>query len=435
MFKKLIVVAIIFLGVFLRFHNYETYPQRGASSDEYAFAFVGVSLLTQSVPVGWSAFNSYTDKNRSNLTINNLYFPIVKPYFDHPPLYGLLVGGWSVLNGQNTFEKVDLKTIRLVPIFLSFFTLGFLFLLTQKIFDYKTAVFALLIQATTTLFVMNERAVFAETFLTPLFLGTIYFFSRFEKKLTRKKIVILGILCGVAFLAKIVGIALFATILFFLLVNRQKWNSIFLFIAVFFVFVIGFILYGTYYDSNLFWQITLHQSNRAIGPRTILYVLSNPLIVNKAYFDGWYFLGFITLLLTFIDYKKYKKILVPTVFYLLILVATLTQKGEMGWYMIPLFPFMAISIASFIAESLKKQSWYVFLLLLFVGTYAIQYGFEESFGLTPFVFRLFLLIMFVPFFVLFLFRKDKGFSLLTQFWFYVFIIINILLSYSYVHPA
>src|SRR3989339_101946 len=108
--KILLVILIVFMSIILRLHNYEKYPQRGATSDEYTYSFLGMSLLKERVPISWSAFPAY--KNIQHLTIRNLYFPIVYPYFDHPPLSGFLTGGLSLLVGQNTFEKVDLKTIR-----------------------------------------------------------------------------------------------------------------------------------------------------------------------------------------------------------------------------------------------------------------------------------------------------------------------------------
>src|SRR3989344_3403790 len=115
--QKLFVGAILVLGIILRFHNYDVYPQRGATSDEYTYSFLGQSLLTKGVPISWSYFDAY--KNREDLTIDKLYFPIVWPYFDHPPLNGLVVALWAIARGETTFEQIQLSTIRLVPIALT----------------------------------------------------------------------------------------------------------------------------------------------------------------------------------------------------------------------------------------------------------------------------------------------------------------------------
>ncbi len=75
--RILLVVLILLVGLILRLHNYSVYPQRGATSDEYSYSFLGVSLLTKGVPVSWSAVSAY--KHRSDLTIKNINFPSAGP--------------------------------------------------------------------------------------------------------------------------------------------------------------------------------------------------------------------------------------------------------------------------------------------------------------------------------------------------------------------
>lgn len=431
--KVLAVTTILLLGFFLRFHNYDTYPQRGASSDEYAYAFLGMSLLTKGVPISWSAFPDY--KHLQHLTIRNLYFPIVYPYFDHPPFPGFLTGGLALLNGENTFEKVQLSTIRLVPVFLSVLTMLLLFIIANNIYGYKTAIWSLLIYATTTIFIMNSRLGFAENVLTPLFLGALYAYMQFRKNISYKKVFLLALLCGISFWTKEVGIVVFLTLAYFFIIDKIKLKYTLLLFAISFLIIAGYIGYGMYYDKNLFFAILSEQSNRNIGPRTLLYLMSTPIIVNKFYYDGWYFFGLIAFLFSFSDYKKNMMVLVPGVIYFLMLLFSLTQEGEMGWYMIPLFPFMAIATGSLLVEHFKKVNWFVFVMLLFVGLYTVRYLYEYNFGLVPLQFRIILLLMFLPFIILMLLKKEKAFIKLSELWFYLFILGNIILSYTYVHPA
>ena len=205
--KIAVVVLILLLSLVLRLHNYGLYPQRGATSDEYTYAFLGISLLKDHVPVSWSAFPAY--ENIRHLTVKKLYFPIVWPYFDHPPLSGFLTGGLSLLVGQDSFEKVDLKTIRLVPIFLSMLSSILLFLIAFRLYSYKTATWALLIYSTTTIFVINGRIALSENVLTPIFLLSVYLFTLFEEKISYRKAIIFGILSGLAFWTKELGIVVF----------------------------------------------------------------------------------------------------------------------------------------------------------------------------------------------------------------------------------
>lgn len=428
-----LVVFVLFMGLILRLHNYSVYPQRGATSDEYSYSFLGVSLLTKHIPISWSAVSAY--KNRSDLTIKNLYFPIVFPYFDHPPLNGLIVGSWALIFGQNTFSKIELGTIRLIPIFLSMLSSVIVFALGYRFFGFKTGLWALLIYSTTVIFIMNGRVVLAENLLTPFLLIAIYLFYVFRKSMTLTKTIFIGILCGLAFWTKELGIVAFLSMLCLFIAEKIKLKFILMLIAISLFSVLLYVSYGMYYDWEVFKAVISIQSDRIVGPETLLHVMSTPIIINKTYNDGWYFLGFISFFLSFLDYRKYKFLLVPAFVYFLLMIFSLTERGEMGWYLIPLFPFMALFTANFLVEGLEKKNWSIFLLLIFVGLYEVQYLFRANFGLTPIQFRIILLSMFCPFLLACVFKKEQLFAKLGNIAFYAFILGNIFLTYSYIHPA
>lgn len=431
--KIAILVSVLVVSLILRFHNYEIYPQRGATSDEYTYSFLGMSLIKNHVPISWSAFPVY--KNRRDLTIRNLYFPIVSPYFDHPPLNGFLTGGLSLLVGQNTFEKVDLKTIRLVPIFLSFIASILVFFMSLRLFNYKTAVWALLIYSTTTIFVISGRIALSENLLTPLFLGSVYLFFLWGNNISYKKAVILGVISGLSFWTKELGIVVFFTLFYFFKTEKIQLKPFLAFLTTSLLIISLYALYGAYYDWDLFVKIWSLQSSREIGPQTLFMLLNNPILVNKPYADGWYFFGFLALFFALFEYKENKFAVVPAFFYFLLLLFSLTRHGEMGWYVIPLFPFMAIASARFLAQGIEKKSWAVFALLLFVGFYELTFLFQENFGLVPMQFRIFLVFLFAPFIALQLYHKEGAFRKLAHIWFYLLILGNIILTYSYVHPS
>lgn len=117
------------------------------------------------------------------------------------------------------------------------------------------------------------------------------------------------------------------------------------------------------------------------------------------------------------------------------MIFSLAKTGEMGWYMIPLFPFMALLSASLLTESLKKNSWFIFLLLLFVGLYEVKFIYENNFGLTGMQFRILIFLIFGPFIIFKLLRKENAFRILGNIWFYLLILGTIFLTYNYIHPA
>lgn len=428
-----LVVFVLFIGLILKLHNYSVHPQRGATSDEYSYSFLGVSLLTKHIPISWSAVSAY--KNRSDLTIKNLYFPIVSPYFDHPPLNGLVVGAWALMFGQDTFQKIELQTIRLVPILLSMLSSVIVFLLGFRLYGFKTGLWALLIYSTTVLFVMNGRVVLAENLLTPILLGAIYMFFSFRKNMTFKKTIVIGILCGLALWTKELGIVVFLSMFYLFIAEKIKIKLIGALTITSLSFALLYIAYGMYYDWEVFRAVVLIQSDRVVGPETLLYLTSTPIIINKIYYDGWYFLGFVSFFLSFLDYKKHRFTLVPAFIYFLLMIFSLTERGEMGWYLIPLFPFMALFTANFLVEGLEKKNWYIFMLLIFIGLYEVQYLFRANFGLTSMQFRLLLIMMFFPFLLAYAFKKEQLLAKLGNIAFYAFILGNILLTYNYIHPA
>jgi 4-amino-4-deoxy-L-arabinose transferase-like glycosyltransferase len=431
--KFIIFILVVILGIILKLNNYSIYPQRGATSDEYSYSFQGVSLLTKGIPISWSSFPQY--KNLRNLTIDHIYFPIVYPYFDHTPLNGIITGAWALVFGENTFEKIQLNIIRIVPIIFSTISSVLLFLICIKLFNYKTAIWALLIYVTTTIFVIQGRVVLAENLITPLLLGSIYAFFHFYKKIDIKKTLFLGTMCGLTFWAKELGIVGFLSLLYLFISEKIKPKYIYFFICSFLFFILLYIAYGTYFDADIFWKILSQQSERNVGPDTLPYILSRPIIINKFYNDGWYFLGFFAIFSSFFSYEKNKFVIIPAAIYLLLLLSALTQKGEMGWYIIPLFPFMSILTARFLLEQTKKIGFGIFPMLLFVGIYFLRYVYEANFGLTPIQFRIGLFIFFVPNILTVIFNKKKTYRFLANFWFYFFIVANILITYSYIHPA
>ncbi len=431
--RDILIGFVILLGLFLKLHNYFVYPQRGATSDEYTYSFLGVSLLTKHIPISWSYFNAY--KHRQDLSMNGIYFPIVWPYFDHPPLNGLVVGFWSILFGGNSFEKIQLPVIRIVPIILSTISSLLVYLIAARKFGFRIGLWALLIYTTTTIFVIQSRVVLAENLLTPLALLATYIYDKTHGKFTLQNSITLGVLAGLSIWTKEVGLSIFLMLSFLMISDRIRISLVASFVFVFILFLLGYVAYGVYFDGAVFWNIITAQATRNIGPQTLQYLLSTPIIINKIYYDGWYFLGFISLFAVLSNIKQFKIIIVPAFTYFLLLLVLLTKGGEMGWYIIPIFPFMAIATAALIGESIQTNNWYMFALLLFVGFSHMQHLYQENFGLTIDRFRVLTAILFGPFILALMAGNKRTIQNLGKTYFYLFILGNIYLTWTYIHPA
>lgn len=282
--QKIAVVFIFFLGLFLRFHAYDVYPQRGATSDEYTYAFLGQSLLTKGIPISWSHFGFY--KNKFDLTIDHLYFPIVWPYFDHPPLNGIVVASWALLNGEDSFEDITLQTIRIVPILLTTLSSLFLFLWLNMLYGYGVALLGLLIYSTATIMVVSSRVVMAEHLLTTIFLTALLYYERVKKKLGTREAVVLGVLSGLAIWTKELGVVVGLTIGALALYDRQKASKIVPIGLGIFLTVLLYVAYGFYYDGEVFLAIVGIQASRQIGPETLWNLIARPVLINKLFYGG-----------------------------------------------------------------------------------------------------------------------------------------------------
>lgn len=430
--RLIFVVSILLLGLLLRMHNYALYPQRGATSDEYAFAFLGVSLLTKGEPISWSAIPLYT--NRTNLTIDRLYFPIVKPYLDHPPLYGLLVGAWALVAGQSMFETITLSIIRLIPIALSLLSLCFVFLLGKSLYGYWVGLLALLIYSVATMYVVNARIVVAESLITPIYLASLYIYIH-KKKKNLKRLLVLGVGSGLAVLTKILGVALPLTLIVLSYVDKIKLRNTLVIIFPTILSMVLFVAYGMYFGNDLFFRIQAYQGSRALGAETLWILMTQPIIVNKIIYDGWYFWGLMSVVLLSLKWKSHKYIVIPVAIYLLLLALSVTRTDVHGWYMLPLFPFMAIASGYTLKEAVTKRSMILLPFVLVIGASLIQYVYEVPFGLTPMAYRLLLAFIITPIFLSLIFEKKKCFLWIAYSEIALFFVGTTIMTWMYVHPA
>src|SRR3989338_5565310 len=140
LFPFVLLSLIVILGFLLRSHNLYTWPREGATFDEYAWTWLGINLIQKQTPISWSSQPQYT--NREHLIYRGARFFLVKPYLEHPPVFGLVVGSFALLNGARDMYDIDIKTIRPLALLLGVVSTVLVFLLTKELYDRKTAFFA-----------------------------------------------------------------------------------------------------------------------------------------------------------------------------------------------------------------------------------------------------------------------------------------------------
>ncbi len=424
-FSVALLFFILILGFLLRNNNLYTWPREGATFDEYAWTWLGINLIQKQVPISWSSQPQYT--NREHLIYRGAAFFLVKPYLEHPPLFGLVAGSFALLNGAKDMYHIDLKTIRPLAVILGLLSILLVYLLTKELYDKKTALVSAILYATIPTIVIGSRIVQNENFFIPMWLFALLFASKYLK--TKKSFYrnIAAVICGLLILAKIPWIAgAGSIILIFSYLKRYKDIFKFLLIAV----PIGllYFVYGLILDAKLFIDLWGLQLNRYDISFSSLYALfQKPYLIDRFYLDGWIYFGWFAFLLLLGNLKKNYFVILPLLSYFIIFLSGIPDEAGHGWYRYPFYPFLIISIALFIKEYFAKNWVLSFLFLIFTGVTLFQNTWAQVFGFSYIIFRLVILgwgLSLVPLFLPFKPFKKLG-VVICYVWLIIFIMLNI----------
>lgn len=401
----ILLASILLLGFVLRAYQFTASPRLGATFDEFAWTWLGMSLIQDHVPSSWSPHGAY-EGHRQYKVYENAKFWIVKPYLEHPPFFGIVAGSFAIINGAHGFFDVTLDKIRPLALMLGVFSIFMLFLLVRQLYDEKTALLSSLIYATIPTVVIGSRLVQNENFFIPLFLSALYLIVKFIKN--KKPIYrnIVAIICGLLIISKIPWAA--ATLgVMAILFYKQKYLDAGKVLIVVLLFFLGFLAYGFYFNSEIFinlWKLQLARYDLTFN--SVFALFTEPYLTDRYTIDGWIYLGWITFFLLLVkDFKQNFVIILGLLAYLGIFIFAIPNEAGHGWYRYPFYPFLAVSIALFIKEYFNKNLPLTFLFILLIGLSLLETSFKAQFGFSFLAFRLFLLgslIIILP-----LFFKNK----------------------------
>lgn len=380
-YRKIILifslVLILGLGFFLRAKNHTVIPQPGESVDEYSFTWVGLSLLENGVPIGTSGLSPYNHLWKY-INVNGFYqgpytpnpFPIDQPWFDHPPLFGLVTGSYAYVRGVRDFADTTIAIIRKPMLAIGVVNLALLFLLAFLVFDFKTALVAGLIFATEPLIVISSRMAQAENLLITFFLGALLYFFLYQKKNKGVYFWLAITLAGLATLTKVSGwsVPVALILLTIVLDQKQKLQKSFLIFAGSLGLFLLFPIYGAIYDFNLFIQLLLANSSRVyFDGFNIVYSLLARQNITRDLQSGWITLGWISIIGLFANNIKQNKlwyIAAPLLSYLFFYMIFGSQSY--GWYKFPFFPFLVLAISRVFIETLENPNLLFNVFLIFL---------------------------------------------------------------------
>ena len=379
-----IFVALIIVLVFayrLRIDGFATVPFPGESTDEYSNAWVGMSLIELGYPVGISGMPVYpnlsfryinTDRIYSSNTVMGNTLPIASPWFDHPPLMGVVTGGFAYLRGARVFEDVAAAIIRKPVIWAAVASIGLVCWLGWLVFGPVAGLTAALIMTVSPLLIINSRMVQAENMIVPVFLSaliSIYYYLKFGN---RRWYYLAAVIAGTGLLFKLSAGSVVISLVLLLITSRiDKWRKIQDIVLLFIIaagFLSMFAVFGMVYDWQLFNDMVSGNANRSygIGFQALFELITITKVTGKIYLtDGWPLLGWLSF--AFLFTKKnpaVKFIIIPLVSYL----ATYFFFGSetFGWYRIPIYPFLYLAGAVFLTDCWKRGKALPPILLLFI---------------------------------------------------------------------
>jgi 4-amino-4-deoxy-L-arabinose transferase-like glycosyltransferase len=424
--RFLIVLCILFvlgLGFFLRHDDYRIFPRHGATFDEFAWTWLGINLIQHHEPISWSSQPQYTTKK--HLVYQGAAFWIVKPYLEHPPLFGLVAGSFALANGVKDMYDVTLAKIRPLALLVGTISILLVFLLTKQLYGTGAGLLASLLYATIPTLVIGSRIVQNENFLIPSWLLSLYLLFRYLKKKKRMFFWGAAIIAGLLSLAKVpwlvVGLSLCM-----LLSYKGRWKDAFLTGGIVLGIFSLFIIYGFYWDKELFINLWRLQTARYdISFFGFFSLFTKPLLVDRYYLDGWILFGWFSVLLLSKEFKKYFYILIPFIAYLVLYIFAIPDEASHGWYRYPFYPFLIIASALVLKEEYIKPTLVSLFFLLLVGLTSIGNTWETSYGFSFLPYRAFILTAAASILIPQWFPKLKKFSKpIFILWLVFFIFLN-----------
>lgn len=344
MHSSLIMAAVLMLAFIFRTWGFDSYPLAGETKDEFAWTWLGESLLSGDPPTSWSWFEAYSDAYVIELAGSQ--FRIVQPTFDNPPLFSLIPGMMVRIFGPDGIQLPSIRIIRLPMIFIGVVNVFLLFLVAKHFYSYEIAVVSTFLYAVIPSFVFGSRLVVAENLLITWMLLSVLTWMKYETNHNGRWLLVLGLLSGLSILTKVAGVAIPLTWVVMLWQKKQLRKLVWFFAIVMMISSL-WLVYAFVFDWNTFWLIQMAQGTRAVGFASVVNLFIHQHIAESMLMDGWVILGFV-LLFSSLTKITGKISLFHALFicWLLIFILTTAEQTWHGWYKFTMFPLMAMLIGS-----------------------------------------------------------------------------------------
>jgi 4-amino-4-deoxy-L-arabinose transferase-like glycosyltransferase len=320
---------------------------------------VGINLFN--FPYYESDEGTYMSQAWSVVTQSRLS-PYVYTY-DHAPAGWLLIAFWSVVSGGFDTFGYSINSGRILILVLHFFTSLLLFLVTKKTSSSNwTAVIALLFFSLTPLSIYYHRRVLLDNIMVFWVFFSLYFLTYHQTKFGQ---ILSALTFGIALLTKETAIFFIPGFIFLLFTstNIARYRLVLLWL-----FMVGLVvsIYPIWaYSQDQLFPPGMFGSEPTLHPSLIGSILTqlnrsggSPLSPTSALQQNiwlWFredpllvIIGFSSLLANIILSFKYRLSLTPLLFVLPMLVFFVRGGVIFEFYLIPLIPFLAMSVSAFL---------------------------------------------------------------------------------------
>ncbi len=423
----LIVSAIIlYQSLFYRWFGYETVPSP-TITDEYNYVWQGLSLRSTGLPIGWVTFRHIYDKpqyqskganligfklvsegkiitleefhkNKNpfiaieqinyNKGLEHMFF--VAPFFDHPPLGGLI---YSLGEGSNIkeFNQVKPAEFRKPTLVLAVITAILLFLFTYLITQNPwIASLSLIIYSTVPTYLLATRTAFLENAVPPFILlhliilfGAIQAYKKdLSSKITFIALTLSGFIGGLGLLVKepTLGFLVGSTILLF--INKIPKRYLITFFLAMLIPIVSYFLWGFWLQMDLFLDILRANTERSYFGALKLVSMLEALKFKDFPTDGWWVWGLLSFLIVSLKKQENLQFLtIPLLFHFLLVL--FLGSPNYPWYFISMIPFFACCSAIVIWQIYKDPNIATALAFFFIPFSSSYYWGRVALNLQP----------------------------------------------------
>lgn len=380
-------IFVIAKSSYIRWLGYERIPV--PLLDEYNYIWQGLSIREHGLPVGWVTFEfiyqkyqnlgkldglsinvgkgattleSFKKENIPQVAIAELDWGegikqifMVAPFFDHPPLGGLIFSQ-TVEKNVKSFQDVEPSQFRKVPLVLAIINSILLFVFIYLItYQPWIATLSVIIYSTVPSYILGSRMSLLENVVPPfvllyLILLTVFLkiHERINPKLGFMILFLSSFVGGLAVLVKesAIGFLIGSSVYLIFTMRKRLAKVHFLFFGLGAAIpIVGYLLWGLWIHSEIFLQVLSTNAHRiSYGPLKLVSALPTLRFKNFP-IDGWWIWGFVAFFLSWIYLnKKYLPLLLPFTFHFLLVL--FLDSPNYAWYYLAMVPFLA-SFAAF----------------------------------------------------------------------------------------